>query len=181
MTSSLRRALPRPGRGALRAAVLALAALPALGGCLRRAPRDAWRAGPLPASIPAVSGPVTTQYVMRYVDVAAGTGAEAAPGKVYVVHYTGWLRDGTKFDSSRDRDTPFRFEQGKRRVIPGWDAGFEGMRVGGKRRLFVPYQLAYGVLGRAPRIPPRAELVFDVELLGVEEPPPAVPATPSSR
>jgi peptidylprolyl isomerase len=91
---------------------------------------------------------------------------------VFVVHYTGWLRDGTKFDSSRDRGTPLRFEQGKRRVIPGWDAGFEGMRVGGRRRLFVPYQLAYGEKGRGP-IPPRAELVFDVELLGVEAPTPA--------
>jgi peptidylprolyl isomerase len=107
---------------------------------------------------------------MRVTDIAEGTGALAAPGKLYVVHSTGWLRDGTKFDSSRDRGVPIRFEQGKRRVIPGWDAGFEGMRVGGRRRFFIPYQLAYGVKGRPPRIPPRAELIFDVELVGVEAP-----------
>lgn len=121
-----------------------------------------------------------TQYVMRFIDIAPGAGALAEPGKQYVVHYTGWLEDGTKFDSSRDRPEPFRFEQGKRRVIPGWDAGFEGMRIGGRRRLFIPYQLAYGVLGRAPRIPPRAALIFDIELLGVEEPTPAAaPSTPA--
>ena len=158
-----------PRRAVLPAARLAAAV--ALAACARRP-------AALPAPIPPVAGPVVTQYVMRYVDVAAGTGAPAAPGKVYVVHYTGWLTDGTKFDSSRDRDTPIRFEQGKRRVIPGWDAGFEGMRVGGRRRLLIPYQLAYGELGRPPRIPPRAALVFDVELLGVEEPPPAPPSAP---
>lgn len=158
---------------------LLLLALLALSACARLTGRsDAWRAGPLPAAIPPVAGRVVEQYTMRYVDVAAGTGAAAEPGKVFVVHYTGWLRDGTKFDSSRDRAQPLRFEQGKRRVIPGWDAGFEGMRVGGKRRLYIPYQLAYGVPGRPPRIPPRSELVFDVELLGVEEPPPAAPAAP---
>jgi hypothetical protein len=87
----------------------------------------------LPAAIPTVAGAMRTQYVMRYVEVAPGTGAPAEPGQVYAVHYTGWLRDGTRFDSSRDRGEPIRFEQGKRRVIPGWDAGFEGMRVGGRR------------------------------------------------
>ena len=153
---------------ACRAVLAAVPLLPAalgastlLGACaLRRGER-------LPAAIPAVAGQLRTQYVMRYVDVAAGTGAPAEPGAVYTVHYTGWLRDGTKFDSSRDRGEPISFEQGKRRVIPGWDAGFEGMRVGGRRRLFIPYQLAYGVRGRPPRIPPRAALIFDVELVGV--------------
>jgi peptidylprolyl isomerase len=129
----------------------------------------------LPASIPAVPGTLRTQYAMRYVDVKIGSGALAEPGKLYVVHYTGWLRDGKKFDSSRDKGQPLSFEQGKRRVIPGWDAGFEGMRVGGQRRLFIPYQLAYGEMGRGP-IPPKAELIFDVELLDVKEPPPAAPA-----
>ena len=124
------------------------------------------------AAIPPVSGKMRVQYVMRYIDVAAGTGQPAEPGKVYVVQYTGWLHDGTKFDSSRDRPEPFSFEQGKRRVIPGWDAGFEGMRVGGKRRLFIPYQLAYGEKGRN-KIPPKADLIFDVELIDVKEPPPA--------
>ena len=147
------------------AAALAPTLLLVLGGCalLRRGER-------LPAAIPAVDGPVRAQYVMRYVEVASGSGAPAEPGQVYAVHYTGWLRDGTKFDSSRDRGQPIKFEQGKRRVIAGWDAGFEGMRVGGRRRFFIPYQLAYGVKGRPPRIPPRAELIFDVELVGVEAP-----------
>ncbi len=115
-----------------------------------------------------------TQYSMKYIDVQVGTGKLAEPGKVYVVQYTGWLKDGTQFDSSRDRPEPFSFEQGKRRVIPGWDAGFEGMHVGGKRRFFIPYQLAYGEKGRG-KIPPKADLIFDVELIDVKEPPPEQP------
>ena len=126
----------------------------------------------LAASIPAAPGKVRAQYTMRYVDVAIGTGKAAEAGKVFSVHYTGWLLDGTKFDSSREKK-PLSFEQGKRKVIPGWDAGFEGMKVGGKRRLFIPYQLAYGEKGRG-KIPPKAELVFDVELMDVTDPPPVV-------
>ncbi|HUA86858.1 MAG TPA: FKBP-type peptidyl-prolyl cis-trans isomerase [Bryobacteraceae bacterium] len=122
------------------------------------------------AQIPPVKGEVITQYSMKYIDVAAGTGKLAEPGKVYVVQYTGWLTDGTKFDSSYDRGEPISFEQGKRKVIPGWDAGFEGMRVGGKRRLLIPYQLAYGEKGRG-KIPPKAELIFDVELIDVKDAP----------
>jgi peptidylprolyl isomerase len=129
----------------------------------------------LAASIPPATGTIHKQYTMRYIDVAIGSGKLAEAGKVFSVHYTGWLLDGTKFDSSRDRDKPLSFEQGKRKVIPGWDAGFEGMRVGGKRRLFIPYQLAYGEKGRG-KIPPKAELIFDVELMDVQEPPPAEPA-----
>lgn len=121
-------------------------------------------------SIPPVKGPLREQYRMRYIEVAAGTGRLAEPGKVYVVHYTGWLTDGTKFDSSRDRGKPLEFEQGKRRVIPGWDAGFENMRIGGKRRFVIPYQLAYGEKGRN-KIPPKATLIFDVELLDVKDAP----------
>jgi peptidylprolyl isomerase len=123
------------------------------------------------AQIPPAPGEVITQYSMHYIEVAIGTGKLAEPGKVYVVQYTGWLRDGTKFDSSRDRPEPLSFEQGKRKVIPGWDAGFEGMRVGGKRRLIIPYQLAYGEKGRG-KIPPKSELIFDVELVDVKDPPP---------
>jgi peptidylprolyl isomerase len=122
------------------------------------------------AQIPPVKGEVITQYSMKYIDVAAGTGKLAEPGKVYTVQYTGWLTDGTKFDSSYDRGEPISFEQGKRKVIPGWDAGFEGMRVGGKRRLLIPYQLAYGEKGRG-KIPPKAELIFDVELIDVKDAP----------
>ena len=127
----------------------------------------------LPAAVPAAQGKVIKQYTMRYIETQIGTGALAEPGKMFSVHYTGWLRDGTKFDSSLDRNEPISFEQGKRRVIPGWDAGFEGMRVGGKRRFFIPYQLAYGEKGRN-KIPAKAELIFDVELMKVAEAPPAV-------
>jgi peptidylprolyl isomerase len=129
----------------------------------------------LAASIPPATGTIHKQYTMRYIDVAIGSGKLAEAGKVFSVHYTGWLLDGTKFDSSRDRDKPLSFEQGKRKVIPGWDAGFEGMRIGGKRRLFIPYQLAYGEKGRG-KIPPKAELIFDVELMDVQDPPPPEPA-----
>ena len=99
-----------------------------------------------------------------------GHGRPAAAGKRFTVHYTGWLKDGTKFDSSVDRNEPLDFVQGRRQVISGWDVGFEGMKVGGKRRLFIPYQMAYGEAGSGP-IPPKAELIFDVELLGVADVP----------
>jgi len=108
----------------------------------------------IPDSIPKAEGKIATQYAMRFIDVAVGDGKLAEPGKLYVVHYTGWLYDGTQFDSSRGKD-PLSFEQGKRKVIAGWDSGFEGMRVGGKRRLLIPYQLAYGEKGRN-KIPPKA-------------------------
>jgi hypothetical protein len=110
---------------------------------------------------------------MRYTEILAGTGDAAKPGQEYTVHYTGWLTDGKKFDSSRDRNDPLKFIQGRRRVIAGWEAGFEGMKVGGKRRLYIPYQMAYGEAGRGA-IPPKAELIFDVELLGTKDVPAAV-------
>jgi uncharacterized damage-inducible protein DinB len=112
---------------------------------------------------------------LRYIDAKAGTGAPAQAGQEYTVHYTGWLRDGSKFDSSVDSGKPFKFVQGRRQVISGWEMGFEGMKVGGKRRLFLPYALAYGEKGR-DQIPPKAELIFDVELLDVKDVPPAVAA-----
>ncbi len=118
------------------------------------------------AQIPPVTGKPVTMYSMRYIDIVVGKGKLAEPGKVYIVNYTGWLKDGTKFDTNLDKGKPFGFEQGKRQVIAGWDSGFEGMRVGGKRRLLIPYQLAYGLLGRG-MIPPKADLTFDVELLDV--------------
>jgi peptidylprolyl isomerase len=130
----------------------------------------------MPAPVPAVSGKVMETFGMRYIDFKAGDGAPAAAGQEYTVHYTGWLRDGSKFDSSVDKGTPLKFVQGRRAVIAGWDAGFEGMKVGGKRRLFLPYQLAYGELGRPPAIPPKAELIFDVELLAVKDAAPQPPA-----
>src|SRR5436190_8591449 len=116
------------------------------------------------AQIPAVEGPQTDFVRMKYTEISAGTGEAARPGQEYIVHYTGWLTDGKKFDSSVDRKEPLKFIQGRRRVIAGWEAGFEGMKVGGKRRLFIPYQMAYGESGRGA-IPAKAELNFDVELL----------------
>jgi len=129
----------------------------------------------MPAGVPEIAGAVVENLSMHYIDSVVGTGALAAPGKEYTVHYTGWLRDGTKFDSSVDRKEPLKFVQGRRLVIAGWEAGFEGMKVGGKRRLFIPYQLAYGEAGR-DSIPPKAELIFDVELLGVTDVPQSPPA-----
>jgi hypothetical protein len=120
------------------------------------------------AQPPVVEGTATNLASLRYVEIATGSGAAYGPGKRLTVHYTGWLTDGKKFDSSVDRKEPFEFVQGRRQVITGWDVGFEGMRVGGKRRLFVPYQLAYGEAGSGP-IPPKAELIFDVELVDVTE------------
>ena len=134
------------------------------------------RAAKLPATIPSVAGEPRIAFALRYTDVALGYGAIAAPGKCLYAHYTGWLANGTKFDSSRDTmpngkpRAPISFPQGARRVIAGWDAGFEGMRVGGRRRLFIPYQLAYGEVGRPPLIPPKSELIFDVELVAVADP-----------
>jgi peptidylprolyl isomerase len=141
----------------------------------------------LPATVPIALGNVRSLFALRYVDIAAGTGVASETGKCAFVHYTGWLTDGKKFDSSRDTTndgkprTPISFPVGSRRVIAGWDLGFEGMRVGAQRRLFIPYQLAYGARGRPPVIPPSAELVFDVELMRVTDTvatprPPGAPA-----
>jgi FKBP-type peptidyl-prolyl cis-trans isomerase len=105
---------------------------------------------------------------LQYQDVTAGSGAEARDGQVAVVHYTGWLTDGTKFDSSRDRGEPFSFPIGAGQVIPGWDEGVAGMKVGGRRKLVIPANLGYGDAGAPPVIPPGATLVFDVELLDLK-------------
>jgi FKBP-type peptidyl-prolyl cis-trans isomerase len=100
-------------------------------------------------------------------DIAVGDGAEAKPGKTVFVHYTGTLTDGSKFDSSRDRNQPFSFPLGGGRVIQGWDQGIAGMKVGGRRKLTIPPELGYGARGFPPVIPANATLVFDVELLDV--------------
>jgi peptidylprolyl isomerase len=119
----------------------------------------------------------STSFSLDYIDVQIGTGELATPGKFYTLHYTGYLTDGTKFDSSVDRGQPFSFPYGGHQVIPGWDTGFAGMRMGGKRRLFIPYELAYGANGKPP-IPPKAELIFDVELISQSDSKPAdTPAT----
>jgi FKBP-type peptidyl-prolyl cis-trans isomerase len=105
---------------------------------------------------------------LQYEDVAVGTGPEATPGQTAVVHYTGWLTDGTKFDSSRDRGQPFSFPLGGGQVIAGWDEGVAGMKVGGRRKLVIPPDLGYGPRGSPPVIPAAATLVFDVELLEIQ-------------
>jgi FKBP-type peptidyl-prolyl cis-trans isomerase FkpA len=104
---------------------------------------------------------------LRYQDLASGEGEEAAAGKAVSVHYTGWLPNGEKFDSSRDRNEPFGFKLGAGQVIAGWDEGVAGMKVGGRRKLVIPPDLGYGTAGAPPDIPPGATLVFDVELLDV--------------
>ncbi len=134
----------------------------------------------LPAGIPPANGKVETAFALRYIDIKAGDGPVTQAGQFLTVQYTGWLAsDGTKFDSSVDRKEPFTFPQGARRVIPGWDGGFEGMHVGGKRRLFIPYQLAYGERGRAPVIPPKSDLIFDIELIAAGDTPPPPPPDPA--
>jgi len=100
-------------------------------------------------------------------DLVIGDGAEAQTGQQVSVHYTGWLADGSKFDSSLDRGRPFGFGLGARQVIPGWEQGVVGMKVGGKRKLTIPPHLAYGDRGFPGAIPPDATLTFEVELLGV--------------
>lgn len=117
-----------------------------------------------------------------YVDTQIGTGELAQPHKWYTIHYTGYLTDGTKFDSSLDRKEPISINYGQHMVIPGWDTGFDGMHIGGKRRLYIPYELAYGPNGRPPTIPAKSELIFDVELVAQSDakPEPKAPPAPAA-
>jgi peptidylprolyl isomerase len=164
----------------MRTLVIAAACIALATGCVR--------AGSRPIStIPAVKGKPKIVFALRQIDMRVGTGAEVRPRSCVYAHYTGWLTNGTKFDSSRDtmpngrpRD-PISFPQSYRRVIAGWDIGFDGMRVGGQRRLFIPYQLAYGAAGRPPVIPPKAELIFDVELMAVADTLPRAEPTPRGQ
>lgn len=110
---------------------------------------------------------VTMPSGLKYLDQVVGTGDAAVAGKTVSVHYTGWLENGKKFDSSVDRGQPFSFPLGAGQVIKGWDEGVQGMKVGGKRKLTIPSDLGYGSRGAGGVIPPNARLIFDVELLGV--------------
>jgi len=110
----------------------------------------------------------TTASGLKYYDIVEGTGATPAAGQTVSVNYTGWLEDGTQFDSSYDRGQPFTFALGQSQVIPGWDEGVATMKVGGKRQLVVPAALAYGGSGAGGVIPPNATLIFEIELLDVQ-------------
>lgn len=117
------------------------------------------------AGLGAEPEPVKTSSGLEYVDLVTGDDREAHVGETAFVHYTGWLEDGTKFDSSVDRGEPFSFRLGAGRVIKGWDEGVVGMRIGTKRKLIVPPHLGYGSRGAGRIIPPNATLIFEVELL----------------
>jgi len=109
---------------------------------------------------------ITTASGLQYEEIKVGSGATAKAGNLVSVHYTGWLTDGQKFDSSKDRNEPFEFNLGAGQVIKGWDEGVQGMQVGGVRKLTIPAALGYGVRGAGGVIPPNATLVFEVEFLG---------------
>jgi FKBP-type peptidyl-prolyl cis-trans isomerase len=110
---------------------------------------------------------ITTESGLIYEDLTTGEGAAATAGQTVVVHYTGWLEDGTKFDSSKDRNRPFDFQLGAGRVIKGWDEGIAGMQIGGRRKLTIPPDLGYGEQGVGAVIPSNATLIFEVELLAL--------------
>jgi peptidylprolyl isomerase len=124
------------------------------------------------ASAQTAGKPMTTASGLQIIDSKVGTGASPKPGQICVMHYTGWLYEngqkGKKFDSSVDRNEPFEFPIGQRRVIAGWDEGVATMKVGGKRTLIIPPDLGYGARGAGGVIPPSATLMFDVELLAVK-------------
>jgi FKBP-type peptidyl-prolyl cis-trans isomerase FkpA len=111
---------------------------------------------------------ITTASGLVIEELVVGEGAEAAAGQTVSVHYTGWLTDGTKFDSSKDRNEPFEFPLGRQHVIAGWDEGVQGMKIGGTRKLTIPPAIGYGARGAGGVIPPNATLVFEVELLGLD-------------
>ena len=125
-----------------------------------------------PAPAPAPTQEATSVHTLPsglvYEDLVVGEGQVAEAGHSATVHYTGWLTDGTKFDSSLDRGDPFQFSLGAGQVIRGWDEGVQGMRIGGKRKLTIPSELGYGSRGAGGVIPPNATLVFEVELLGLK-------------
>jgi peptidylprolyl isomerase len=128
---------------------------------------------PIVSTMPSLQGDTIVKSGMKFIEVTAGTGAQVQRSRCVYAHYTGWLAaNGKQFDTSRDTmpdgrfKPPIGFALGIRQVIAGWDIGFDGMQVGGKRRLFIPWHLAYGARGSPPVIPGRADLIFDVEVVG---------------
>ena len=155
---------------------LAMLAVVALAGCQQGKPGET---APPPSASPAIppsaqsaapgAREVTTPSGLKYQDLVVGDGAMAEPGNQVEVHYTGWLTNGTKFDTSLDPGgRPYAFTLGAGMVIPGWDEGVKGLRVGGRRRLTIPPDLAYGERGSPPVIPANSTLVFEVELVSVK-------------
>jgi FKBP-type peptidyl-prolyl cis-trans isomerase len=115
-----------------------------------------------------LGGLLVTRSGLKYLDLRAGRGPVAGKGDTVEVHYTGWLTNGKKFDSSLDRNMPFTFKLGAGNVIKGWEEGLAGMKVGGKRKLVIPAKLGYGARGAGNVIPPNAEMIFEVELLKIK-------------
>jgi FKBP-type peptidyl-prolyl cis-trans isomerase FkpA len=132
------------------------------------APAPAVAVSPVAGAPTAASKVITTADGLQYEVLRQGNGPEAKAGQTVAVHYTGWLTNGTKFDSSVDRGQPFDFQLGAGQVIKGWDEGVAGMKVGEKRKLTIPSNLGYGDRGAGATIPPGATLIFDVELLGIQ-------------
>jgi FKBP-type peptidyl-prolyl cis-trans isomerase FkpA len=158
-------------RSTLISAVIAVSATLAMSACTKNedTASQSSTAATTAASAPAAqatTGAAVTD--LKIEDVKVGTGKTAEAGKKVTVHYTGYLTDGKKFDSSVDRGQPFSFQLGAGQVIQGWDKGVAGMKVGGKRKLTIPASLGYGERGAGGVIPPNATLIFDVELLNVE-------------
>ncbi len=139
----------------------------ALAGCQTSALRSIPQLSAYPGDPTSMEKQITKSG-LAYIDQVIGTGAEAKTGEKVTVHYTGYLTDGKKFDSSVDRNKPFTFVIGLGQVIKGWDEGVASMKVGGKRKLLIPANLGYGTRGAGGVIPPNADLVFDVELISIQ-------------
>jgi FKBP-type peptidyl-prolyl cis-trans isomerase len=151
----------------LKSLFIAVMAITLTSACTKKADQPAQTETTQSASAPATEQTATSETKVESVDSVVGKGAEAVSGKSVTVHYTGTLKDGTKFDSSVDRKEPFTFSLGAGQVIKGWDQGVVGMKVGGKRKLTIPAELAYGA-NAVGAIPANSTLIFDIELLEVK-------------